>query len=47
MDCSSSMYSEFLLRILNGPQLGDFEGFLVGNWDSDVLGPSDRGSVRR
>ena len=35
------------MEILTGPQISDFEGVLVGNWDSDVLGQSDRGLVRR
>ena len=39
------MCSEFLFEILNGPQLGGFEGVLVGNWDGDVLGPSYGGLV--
>ena len=47
MDPSSAMCSEFLLEILNGPQIGDFVGVLVGNWDIDVLGPSYGGLVGR
>ena len=38
---------QFFLEICNGPQLGEFGEFLVGNWDSDVLGPSDGGLVGR
>ena len=34
------MGSNFWLEILNGTWLGDFEGFLVGNCDFEVLGPS-------
>ena len=41
MDPSLAMCSEFLLESLNGPQLSNFEGGLVGNVYSDVLGPSD------
>ena len=44
---SSAMCSGFLLEIWNVIQLGDFGGVLVGNWYSDVLGPSDGGLVRR
>ena len=40
MDPISAMCSNFLLEIFNGPQIGDFKGVLVRNWDSDVLGPS-------
>ena len=47
MDPSSAMCYEFLLGILNGIELGDFKGVLVGNWDSDVLGPSVGGLVER
>ena len=41
MDTSSAMCSEFLFGVLNEPQLDSFKGFLVKNWDSDVIGPSD------
>ena len=47
MDPRSAMCSRFLLKIWDGPQIGDFGGFLVGNWESDVLGPSDDGLVGR
>ena len=40
MDPSSDMCSGFLLEIWNGTHIGDFGGVLVGNWESDVLGPS-------
>ena len=45
MDPSSGMCSEFMLEIWNGPQLGYFVRVLVGNWDSDVIGPSYGGLV--
>ena len=44
---SSDMCSKFWLEILPGPQLGDFERFLVGKWDSGVLEISDGGLARR
>ena len=47
MDPSSAMCSEFLLEIWNGPQIDEIGGFLVGNWDSDVLRPSYGGLVGR
>ena len=31
------MSTNFWLEILNGPQIGDFEGVLVGNCDGEVL----------
>ena len=37
MDPSLGMGTNFWLKIFNGPQLGDFEGFLVGNCDGEVL----------
>ena len=47
MDPSLAMCSDFLLGGLNRLQLGYFKGILVGNWDSNVLGPSYGGLVRR
>ena len=41
MDPSLVMGINFWLDILNGPRLGDFEGFLVGNCDGEVLGQLD------
>ena len=31
------MSTNFWLEILNGPQIGDFEGVLVGNCDGEAL----------
>ena len=35
------IWKDFWLENLNGPQMGDLEGFLVGKWDGEVLGRSD------
>ena len=37
MDPSLAMGTNLWLEILNGPQLGDFEGVLVGKYDGEVL----------
>ena len=37
MDPSLVMGTNLWLEILNGPQLGDFEGVLVGNCNDEVL----------
>ena len=40
MDPSLVMGTNLWLEILNGPQLGDFEGVLVGNCKDEKLGQS-------
>ena len=47
MDPSSAMCSGFLLEIWNGPQISGLGEVLVGKWESDVIGPSERGLVGR
>ena len=37
----------FCLKFWNGPELGDVGGDLVGNCESDMLGPSYGGLVGR
>ena len=37
----------FCWKFWNGPYIGDIGGDLVGNCESDVLGPSDGGLVGR
>ena len=41
MDPCLVMGTNLWLGILNGPRLGDFEGFLVRNCNGEVLGRSD------
>ena len=38
MDPSLAMGTNLWLEILNGTQLGDYEGFFVGKCDGEVLG---------
>ena len=41
MDPCLVMGTNLWLGILNGPRFGDFEGFLVGHCNGEVIGQSD------